>query len=630
MDKNKLLNHIQVLRGISVLLVFFYHLKLNYFSYGYIGVDIFFVISGYVITSRIYSEYTLNKSFNFINFYKRRFFRIFPVLIFILTFVLLVIIFFQPIDLILGNLKTYLATIFGISNLYFLFYRKDYFDNVFEDTFGHTWSLGVEEQFYLIFPIFFILILKIYKNINFHIYLLSLIIIISIFFTYYFSNNINLIFYSPIFRFWELLLGSLTLILSKKIEKKNSNFSIFLFFLLLVFIINIFNIKNIQLIILSTILTSLFIYFYKENRFANIIFKNKYLVYLGNISYSYYLWHLPIIYFYDLYFVNSFFRIPLLFILILLLSSMTYFFIEEKYRNYSFKKKITYKKISIFFLFCFIFILLIKNLFNSHMNIKDLIIKINYLENYRNYSNRAIFQKISINGNKIYNYCTDKSVIFNLNRENLKKECLKRSSKKRIFYLSGDSFTAQFIPAFTSIKIEDSIYYQHKSDLLKPKDYEKINLLLNYYQDVVFVYHADDEISQQDVIKIKVNDEIKTLLNHLDEKIKILIIGTISNIPEEIDPLKCLIKKIDCKYSTLKDYENRNLKEYYLDIKKFMSLEDRIYFYNPYSAICPLSTCYAYNNKTDLLTHRDRRHLSMEGSLLLKEDLLNFYNNNFK
>ena len=61
--KKKLINHIQFLRAISVLLVFFYHLKLNYFEYGFIGVDIFFVISGYVISSRIHNEYFEFKEF---------------------------------------------------------------------------------------------------------------------------------------------------------------------------------------------------------------------------------------------------------------------------------------------------------------------------------------------------------------------------------------------------------------------------------------------------------------------------------------------------------------------------------------------------------------------------------------
>ena len=146
--KKKLINHIQFLRAISVLLVFFYHLKLSYFEYGFIGVDIFFVISGYVITSRIYNEYLEFKEFNFLKFYKKRIYRIYPVLFFIFSFTLILIVLFQPLDLFLENLKVFFFTIFGISNLYYLFSTKDYFDTIFLDPYAHSWSLGVEEQFY--------------------------------------------------------------------------------------------------------------------------------------------------------------------------------------------------------------------------------------------------------------------------------------------------------------------------------------------------------------------------------------------------------------------------------------------------------------------------------------------------
>jgi peptidoglycan/LPS O-acetylase OafA/YrhL len=152
------------LRAVSVLLVFFYHLKIDFFNFGYLGVDIFFVISGYVITSRILLEYEKNKTFSFSNFYIRRLKRIYPVLIFVFSTVLIIIIFFQPLDLFLNNLRVYFFTILGISNFHYLFSSKDYFDTVFDDPFAHSWSLGVEEQFYIIFPLFLIAVINLLKN----------------------------------------------------------------------------------------------------------------------------------------------------------------------------------------------------------------------------------------------------------------------------------------------------------------------------------------------------------------------------------------------------------------------------------------------------------------------------------
>ena len=325
--------NIQFLRAISVILVFFYHLKIEFFKFGFLGVDIFFVISGYVITSRLFDELIKTNKIKFTEFYIRRIKRIFPVLIFILTIVLIFIVLFQPLDLFIGNIIVYIFTIFGLSNFYYLFSKKDYFDNVFEDVFGHTWSLGVEEQFYFIFPLFLYFLYKIFSKRQSQILILFSIILLGIFLTFKYSENIQLVFYSPIFRFQEFLLGCLVFFIKRNIKIKNSILSSFCFFILIIFILLGLYPNNFYAILFSTFLASGFIIFYEKNKSVNFLYENKLIVYLGNISYSFYLWHLPVIYFYDLYFGNFFIKAPITFFISILLSMFSYKYIESKFRN---------------------------------------------------------------------------------------------------------------------------------------------------------------------------------------------------------------------------------------------------------------------------------------------------------
>ena len=100
-----------------------------------------------------------------------------------------------------------------------------------------------------------------------------------------------------------------------------------------------------SLLLFSSILSSMFILFYQNNNDKIFFFENKFLIFLGNISYSFYLWHLPTIYFYDLYFINNFFRIPILFITNFILSTLTFLYIEQKFRYKKFNININFKKL---------------------------------------------------------------------------------------------------------------------------------------------------------------------------------------------------------------------------------------------------------------------------------------------
>ena len=147
-------------------------------------------------------------------------------------------------------------------------YTRDYFQNVFEDPLGHTLSLGVEDQFYIIFPILIFVFLNKKNNYTNLIIILSIILIISLFsFSYNFKSNSNLSFYFSPFRFWEFLFGTFFYLTRKKIRfnKFAFNSSIFLIFFL------IFGNQNINLgfflNIIILLLSGYIISAYKENIF---------------------------------------------------------------------------------------------------------------------------------------------------------------------------------------------------------------------------------------------------------------------------------------------------------------------------------------------------------------------------
>ena len=626
---NTLQLHIQFFRAISVLLVFFYHLKLEFFNFGYLGVDIFFVISGYVITSRLYNEILKTNKINFYSFFIRRIKRIFPVLFFIISIVLIFIIFFQPLDLLIGNITVYIFTIIGLSNFYYLFSKKDYFDNVFEDVFGHTWSLGVEEQFYLIFPFFLFILYKIFSKKNNQIFFLLIIIFFGVFLTFKFSENLQLIFYSPIFRFWEFLLGCFIFIFNKKYKLKNSILSILSFIILMVLLLFDLYSNNFIAILSSTLLASSFILFYDQKNKINYLFENNYFVKLGNISYSFYLWHLPIIYFYDLYFENSIIKIPFIFFLTILLSTISYIFIEKKFRykkfNLGTNQIIRPFLISFSAIFIFFYFIAFQKSYENNIkkNIKELIYSINFLERKIDYSNRVIFYKININGNEIYRFCAQDNTNFKLNNNDLRIECLKEGViKNRLFFVEGNSHTANYIPMLNEVnlKLGDSIYYEHNSEILSNSTTERLNKLKKVYNEIIFVTNIENyNLNKLEYIK-----------NKLENDIKILLLSTIPNLSSDSEPLKCFIRGTDCIYYKVDDYNIRNLNNYFSIIKDFVNRnKKRVLFYNSYDVICSGNECFSYRVDKDKLSHRDKSHLTIEGSLSLKKDFLKFYVNNY-
>lgn len=335
------------LRAIAVVSVILYHANINIFNYkifsgGFVGVDIFFVISGYLITSLILKELKTTGKFSFLNFYQRRARRILPALFFVMAVSLpFAWLYLLPSSL-LDFSKSILYSIGFGSNYYFYFSNLQYgTEDSFLKPFLHTWSLSVEEQFYILFPITIIIIFKFFKKYLFEI-IIFFIILSFICAIYISSSNPSASFYFLHTRIWELLSGSVLAYIEIKNSNKFSNkllhhtgsSSGLIIIAFSVFFLND-KISNAPLYLLLVIIgTCLIIKFCNKNDFAYNILSNKIFVNTGLISYSLYLWHYPIFAFYRYAFAygNILIKIFIGFLLVVL-SILTYLYIEKKFRN---------------------------------------------------------------------------------------------------------------------------------------------------------------------------------------------------------------------------------------------------------------------------------------------------------
>jgi peptidoglycan/LPS O-acetylase OafA/YrhL len=358
MNKFNYRSEIDGLRAIAVLSVIFYHSKIkffekNFFSGGYIGVDIFFVISGYLICLIIFSEIKSNERFNFFNFFERRIRRILPALFFIIFISLPFAYYILSPTYLLDYAKSTLASIFFFSNFYFIVEDYNSPASIFKPLL-HTWSLSVEGQFYLFFPFFIIFIFKFFKK-NFIEIILTILILSLISSHIYSSYNPSKNFYILTSRIWEFFLGAIIAIIhvSKNYLLRTrflkNKFLPFIGIILLLFSIFFFNeqIPHPSFYTLIPLSGVALVIFCRGDNFINKILSHKILSSIGVISYSMYLWH------YIIFSLGAHANLyhdkvsKKAILLTILLSIVTYFFIEKPFRN---KKIISFKKLILFLL----------------------------------------------------------------------------------------------------------------------------------------------------------------------------------------------------------------------------------------------------------------------------------------
>lgn len=288
-------------RALAVLSVIFFHADLPYFNGGYLGVDIFFVISGFLITSILLEEISKN-SFTVISFYERRIRRIIPPLFAMMLLIAPISWFLYGLDDMKNFSQSIASTALFSSNI--LFWRESgYFGQIAElKPLLHTWSLAVEEQYYILFPIFLLLV----KNIS-HKFILSFLIFIGIISLglaewALSTNRSHAAFFLLPTRGWEILLGAYgaffvsrypIIPLSTYLQSCLSGLGLVMVICSILFFDESILLPGSYLLI-PTFGTLLMILFSNNTNFVGRIFANPLLVFIGLISYSLYLWHQPI------------------------------------------------------------------------------------------------------------------------------------------------------------------------------------------------------------------------------------------------------------------------------------------------------------------------------------------------
>ena len=312
MTKHSYRPDIDGLRTIAITSVVLFHASFTWMSGGFIGVDVFFVISGYLITRLLIDEAESTGEISFLKFYSKRIKRLFPALIFLLISILFIwgLVFIGNPERTKHLLRSIRYGIFGFANLFFLKNSGGYFDaNTEEMPLLHFWSLGVEEQFYLIWPLLIFLVLKIGKPqrvlLGSRILLLSIILISFVYCEYLLSSSQqNTSFYSVFARAWELSVGGIIYLFETNIripaKRAREGLSILAIGSLLLSFVMYSSDTRFPgfLALLPTLSTAILIVTaLQEQTLVSRFLSLKPIVYVGQLSYGWYLWHWPLLVF---------------------------------------------------------------------------------------------------------------------------------------------------------------------------------------------------------------------------------------------------------------------------------------------------------------------------------------------
>ncbi|MFB3195122.1 acyltransferase family protein [Staphylococcus pseudintermedius] len=342
-------------RAVAVIAIIIYHLNPQWLSGGFLGVDTFFVISGYLITSLLLTEYHNTGKIELMSFWLRRVKRLIPAVLFLVMGVIVLSLIFMPMEIQKVRADS-IAAIFYVSNWWYIMQNVDYFEQFAVQPLKHLWSLAIEEQFYLVFPIVLLSLLSFIrrlKSIRIIFLILLVISMIAMMVLYVPNENVARVYFGTDTRIQTLLMGVLLALvwppfqLKAKVNRQMRTMidtagvvGLAILFICFKFVSEtnsilyyggFFLISTVTLLVIASSV-------HPSGYFAKFL-GNKVFTFIGSRSYSLYLWHYPIIVLIHHQFVQG--QIPPLvyvveILLMVLMAEFSYKFIEQPFRKEGF------------------------------------------------------------------------------------------------------------------------------------------------------------------------------------------------------------------------------------------------------------------------------------------------------
>lgn len=454
MVNNSFRYDINSLRALAVIAVVLYHFNKSILPAGFIGVDIFFVISGFLMTKIIYIQFQ-SGNFSIFDFYSARAKRILPALA-VLCFVLIVFGWFFLLPSDYSLLTKHIASSLTFTSNIIYWTESGYFDLAAKEKWLlHTWSLSVEWQFYLAFPIIFFALLRSLKPPTVKLTLVASFIALfamSVFFT---DIKPSIGFYFLPTRAWELLAGSLAFFYPLTLNKKQANTAAFFLISILISCLFLLSDEVIWPSFLTLIPVAATAIFIALNINLSVT-RSTVVNFFGNISYSLYLWHWPL----SVYLVFSGthkqqFSVLIAISLAIIFAYLSYRFIETPYRL----TKRKFYKLFIGYLLILLLALavyLTNGAITSFRNISASD-KAEFVTKYKNY-------KIDPDG--YWHKCNTKVHYEKIGQFKVDKSCLKTTSDS--IFLWGDSHAGALSPGIRSVLKSDRQFSQLASSGCHP------------------------------------------------------------------------------------------------------------------------------------------------------------------